>query len=212
MDESMSKKELVSRFMAKELLAQVNVEVGQTVELDDGRKVLITKSDGPDVTGVELDPEYTRTTGVEDSVCDEEVNNLRAAFLAPAAYSTEIISDNLDSEHPVIVLGRGCSVGKTGDIVPPEVPVSDAPIKPLSADEILAADPETAQDIIDWQDATYLLIGAMMLSQGKLAAHITVAQLEKFRQKYQLQFTKGKDGSLNYRVRQKPKNPGAKNV
>lgn len=170
MDDSMSKKELVSRLMGEALLAPVIVEVGQTVELDDGRKVLITKSDGPDVTGVELDPEYTRTTGVENSVCDEELDEPLAA------------------------------------------PANAAPIKPLSAEEILAEDPETAQDIIDWQDATYLLIGAMMLSQGKLAAHITVAQLEKFRQKYQLQFTKGKDGSLNYRVRQKPKNPGAKNV
>lgn len=79
-------------------------------------------------------------------------------------------------------------------------------------DKILADDPETAQEILDWQEATYLLIGTLLVQQGKMAATITPVELEKFRSKFKLEFTTGKGGSLNYRVRPLPKKPGANHV
>lgn len=70
-----------------------------------------------------------------------------------------------------------------------------------TAEKVLGDDPEVAQEIIDWQQATYLLIGTLMMQQGKRAARITVAELEKFRAKNALQFKQTADGTLHYSVR-----------
>lgn len=239
MDDNTIKRDFVATVIAQAISKPVEVEVGQTVELDDGRKVLITDVAHDEVAGVLVDPEYAIVTGIADSVCDAELEELVTetdfkfmevdkANGMPAGCTKNAVErmNNPGIIHPELFTVRGVDAVREVFCAPPqdsteivvgrldgESPsIGVAPIKPLSAEEILAEDPETAQDIIDWQDATYLLLGAMMLSQGKLAARITVAQLEKFRQKYQLQFTKGKDGSLNYKVRQKPKNSGAKNV
>jgi hypothetical protein len=95
-----------------------------------------------------------------------------------------------------------------GGVVEPK----ETPTALETAEQVLANDPETAQDIIDWQQATYLLIGTMMVQQGKRAACISLIELERFRQNYKVEFTTGKHGSLEYRVRPLPKTPGAKNV
>lgn len=66
--------------------------------------------------------------------------------------------------------------------------------------DLIKNDPEVQQAAHAWQEATYLLVGAILHKHGRRAIDLSQRELQKFAEKHQVRFSSNKDGSLRYEV------------
>jgi hypothetical protein len=67
----------------------------------------------------------------------------------------------------------------------------------------VAKDPEMATAVEDWQEATYLIIGAILHKHGRSAIDLSPRELQKFNETKQVRMTTIAGGGIRYEVRRK---------
>lgn len=75
-------------------------------------------------------------------------------------------------------------------------------LKKASADisEQMAHDAELAQSVTDWQEATHLLVGAILHKHGRGSIELSPKDFQKFHKRYFVKMTTTPSGSTRYQV------------